>query len=62
LKVDQRNPYFTGHAEFLETVFTNFNFEKLLLYEALVTDELLRPVTSKRSFLGSYKLKKLFER
>jgi len=37
LKVDQCYPYFTGHAEFLETVFTNFNFEKLLLYEALVT-------------------------
>jgi len=42
--------------EFLGNVFTNFIFEKLLLHEVLMTEELQLPVTIKRSFLSSYKL------
>jgi len=49
--------------EFLENVFTNFIFEKLFSHEALVTGRVTAtPVTIKRSFLSSYKRKKLFER
>jgi len=40
--------------EFLGNVFTNFIFEKFLLYEVLVTEFQL-PVTVKRSFFSSYK-------
>ena len=45
--------------EFLENVFTNFIFEKLLSHEALRREELQLSVTIKRSFVTSYKWKKL---
>jgi len=41
--------------EFLENVFTNFIFEKLLSHEALRREELQLSVTIKRSFVTSYK-------
>jgi len=39
--------------EFLGNVFTNFIFEELLSHEALVTGK--ATLTTKRSFLSSYK-------
>jgi len=43
--------------EFLENIFTNFIFEKFISHEALVTEELQLPITIKRNFLSSCKLK-----
>jgi len=47
--------------EFVGNVFTNFIFENFFSPEALVTGRLQLPVTNKRSFLSSCKLKKMFE-